>query len=188
MKLERLKGLNPSKKIIVTGCAAQINPENYSQMPEVHLVLGNNEKMKESIWKNIKYINQILVDDIFNISSTQNHIIEKFENKVRAYIEIQQGCNHRCTFCIIPFGRGNNRSVPVGVIVNRIKNLVKNNYKEIILTGVDITDYGKDLPGMPNLFQLSKRLLNLVPELEQLRLSTIDCAEINEIWPFFLYY
>ena len=183
-EIRKARRLNPSKKIIVTGCAAQINPEKYAQMPEVYLVLGNNEKIKEHVWKNIQYINQDLVDDIFKVSSTQNHIIEKFEGRARAYIEIQQGCDHRCTFCIIPFGRGNNRSVPVGVIVDRIKNLVKNGYKEIVLTGVDITDYGKDLPGVPNLFQLSKRLLNLVPELEQLRLSSIDCAEItNDFWP-----
>ncbi len=183
-EIRRAKRLNPTKKIIVTGCSAQINPIKYANMPEVYLVLGNNEKMEERVWKNIKHINQIQVDDIFNISSTQNHIIEKFEGKARAYIEIQQGCDHRCTFCIIPFGRGNNRSVPVGVIVNRIKNLVKNNHKEVVLTGVDITDYGKDLPSKPNLFQLSKLLLNSVPELEQLRLSSIDCAEItDEFWP-----
>ena len=182
--IRKAKKLHPSKKIVVTGCAAQINPAKYAQMPEVNLVLGNNEKMEEQIWKNIQYANQIQVGNIFKISSTQNHIIEKFEGKARGYIEIQQGCDHRCTFCIIPFGRGNNRSVPVGVIVNRVKNLVKNNYKEVVLTGVDITDYGKDLPGTPNLFQLSRRLLNLVPELEQLRLSSIDCAEINEdLWP-----
>ena len=183
-EIRRAKRLNPSKKIVVTGCAAQINPEKYSQMSEVDLVLGNSEKMEEKVWKNIKHNNQIQVNDIFNVSSTHNHIIEKFEDKARAYIEIQQGCNHRCTFCIIPFGRGNNRSVPTETIIHRIKNLVKNNYKEIVLTGVDITDYGKDLPGMPNLFQLSRRLLNFIPELEQLRLSSIDCAEINEdFWP-----
>ena len=179
-EIRKAKRSNPSKKIILTGCAAQINPKKYAQMPEVYLVLGNNEKMKEQVWKNIQYFNQIQVDDILKITSTQNHIIEKFEDKVRAYIEIQQGCNHRCTFCIIPFGRGNNRSVPVDVIVNRIKNLVKNNHKEVVLTGVDITDYGNDLPDKPNLFQLSKSLLNLVPDLEQLRLSSIDCAEITE--------
>jgi len=178
--IKKAKKLNPSKKIIVTGCAAQIYPLKYNQMSEVDLVIGNNEKMEERIWKNINHTNKIQVNNIFNVSSTQNHIIEKFEGKARAYIEIQQGCNHRCTFCIIPFGRGNNRSVPVGVIVNRIKNLVKNNYKEIVLTGVDITDYGKDKPGMPNLFQLSQHLLNFVPELEQLRLSSMDCAEITE--------
>ena len=178
--IRRAKKLNPSKKIIVTGCAAQINPAKYAQMHEVDLVLGNNEKMDERIWENIQYVNQTQVDDIFQISSTQNHLIKKFENKTRAYIEIQQGCDHRCTFCIIPFGRGNNRSVPVNIIVNRVKNLVKNGYKEVVLTGVDITDYGKDAPGMPNLFQLSMHLLDLVSELEQLRLSSIDCAEITE--------
>ena len=178
--IKKAKKLNPSKKIIVTGCAAQIYPLKYNQMSEVDLVIGNNEKMEERTWQNINRVDKVQVNNIFNVSSTQNHIIEKFEGKSRAYIEIQQGCDHRCTFCIIPFGRGNNRSVPVGIIINRIKNLVKNNYKEVVLTGVDITDYGKDKSGMPNLFQLSQHLLNFVPELEQLRLSSMDCAEITE--------
>ena len=179
-EIRKAKRSNPSNKIIVTGCAAQINPKKYAQMPEVYLVLGNNEKMKEQVWKNIQYFNQIQVDDILKITSTQNHIIEKFEDKTRAYIEIQQGCDHRCSFCIIPFGRGNNRSVPIDVIIKRVNHLVKNSYKEVVLTGVDITDYGKDLTGTLNLFQLSKQILNSVPELEQLRLSSMDCAEISE--------
>ena len=182
--IRKAKKLNPSKKIILTGCAAQIDSKKYAQMPEVDFVIGNNDKMEKKTWKNIQYAERIQVNDIFKISSTQNHIIKKFEGKARAFIEIQQGCNHRCTFCIIPFGRGNNRSVPVDIVVNRVKNLVKNNYKEIVLTGVDITDYGNDSPGSPNLFQLSQLLLNLVPGLEQLRFSSIDCAEITEdFWP-----
>ena len=182
--IKKAKKLNPSKKIIVTGCAAQIYPLKYNQMSEVDLVIGNNEKMEERIWKNINHTNKIQVNNIFNVSSTQNHIIEKFEGKARAYIEIQQGCNHRCTFCIIPFARGNNHSIPIGIIVDRINLLVKNGYKEVVLTGVDITDYGKDLPGSPDLFQMVKRLLNLVPKLKQLRLSSIDCAEITpNFWP-----
>ena len=147
-------------------------------------VVGSNEKLEPKTWSSLGSAKSIQVDDIFLSKNTHHHLIEKFEGKARAYIEIQQGCDHRCTFCIIPFGRGNNRSVPIGVIVNRIKLLVKNNYQEIVLTGVDITDYGKDLPGSPNLFQLIKRILNLVPELKQLRLSSIDCAEINDdFWP-----
>jgi threonylcarbamoyladenosine tRNA methylthiotransferase MtaB len=153
-------------------------------MNEVDYVVGNNEKLKPQTWTSLDKKKSVQVDDIFLSKSTHLHLIEKFEGKARAYIEIQQGCDHRCTFCIIPFGRGNNRSVPIGVIVNRIKLLVKNNYQEIVLTGVDITDYGKDLPGSPNLFQLVKRVLNLVPELKQLRLSSIDCAEIkDDFWP-----
>ena len=117
----------------------------------------------------------------------QHESIEKFEGKSRAFIEIQQGCNHRCTFCIIPYGRGNNRSVPIGVIVNRIQTFVNNGYKEAVLTGVDITDYGKDLPGKPNLSQLIKKILNLVPNLMRLRLSSIDCAEITQdFWSILL--
>ena len=183
-EIRKAKKKFPLKKIILTGCAGQINPTKYSEMTEVDMVIGNHEKMNENTWENIHNLKSIQVDDIFKIADTHNHLIENFDGKIRAYIEVQQGCDHRCTFCIIPFGRGNNRSVPIGVIVNRIKNLVKNNYKEVVLTGVDITDYGKDLPGKPNLFQLSRRLLNLVPELEQLRLSSIDCAEITEdLWP-----
>tara|TARA_Y100000590_G_scaffold466548_1_gene642353 strand:- start:744 stop:2015 length:1272 start_codon:yes stop_codon:yes gene_type:complete len=178
--IRKAKRLNPKKKLVVTGCAAQIDPGKYEKMSEVDIVIGNNEKMDEKVWKDIKNIKKIKAGDIFKVKKTFNHSIEKFEGKSRAYIEIQQGCDHRCTFCIIPFGRGNNRSVPVGVIVERIKNLVNNSYKEVVLTGVDITDYGKDLPGKPNLFQLAKRILNLVPNLLQLRFSSIDCAEIKE--------
>ena len=156
--IKKAKKLNPSKKIIVTGCAAQIYPLKYNQMSEVDLVIGNNEKMEERTWQNINRVDKVQVNNIFNVSSTQNHIIEKFEGKSRAYIEIQQGCAHRCTFCIIPYGRGNNRSVPIGVIIRRIKTLVNNGYNEIVLTGVDITDYGTDLPGAPNLFQLCRRI------------------------------
>ena len=174
----------PKKKIIVTGCAAQINPEKYAQIDEVDFVIGNKEKIQKKTWSLLSKNNPIQVKDIFIDNKMHNNVIEKFEGKSRAYIEIQQGCDHRCTFCIIPYGRGNNRSVPVGLIVERIQTLVKNNYNEVVLTGVDITDYGQDLPGTPNLFQLIKRILNLIPDLKQLRLSSIDCAEINEdFWP-----
>ena len=174
----------PKKKIIVTGCAAQINPDKFSQINEVDFVIGNKEKLQKETWSSLSKNNRIQVKDIFIDNKIHNNIVEKFEGKSRAYVEIQQGCDHRCTFCIIPFGRGNNRSVPVGLIVERIQTLVKNNYNEVVLTGVDITDYGQDLPGTPNLFQLIKRILNLIPDLKQLRLSSIDCAEINEdFWP-----
>ena len=174
----------PNKKIIVTGCAAQINPDKYANIHGVNLVIGNNEKLLNKTWSSLPNKNSVNVKNIFENNQISSNIVEKFEGKSRAYIEIQQGCDHRCTFCVIPYGRGNNRSVPVGIIVNRIKTLVKNNYNEVVLTGVDITDYGTDLPGRPNLFQLVKRILNLIPNLKQLRLSSLDCGEISEdFWP-----
>jgi len=174
----------PKKKIIVTGCAAQINPQKYGDMKEVDFVIGNKEKLEKKTWNSLSKKIPMRVKNIFADNKINNNVVEKFEGKSRAYIEIQQGCDHRCTFCIIPFGRGNNRSVPVGVIAERIQLLVNNGYNEVVLTGVDITDYGKDLPGKPNLFQLVKRILNLIPKLKQLRLSSIDCAEItDDFWP-----
>ena len=186
-EIRKAKRNFPNNKIVVTGCAAQINPKKYASMKNVDLVLGNKEKIEYKTWNNLKYTNKIQVDDIFKFSKNQHESIEKFEGKSRAFIEIQQGCDHRCTFCIIPYGRGNNRSVPIGVIVNRIQTFVDNGYKEVVLTGVDITDYGKDLPGKPNLSQLIKRILNLVPNLMRLRLSSIDCAEITQdFWSILL--
>ncbi|PPR47966.1 MAG: Threonylcarbamoyladenosine tRNA methylthiotransferase MtaB [Alphaproteobacteria bacterium MarineAlpha5_Bin9] len=179
-QIRRAKRKYPNKKIVLTGCAAQINYKKYLEMKEIDFVMGNNEKMNEKAWKNLSSENAIQVGNIFQDYMHNSNNIDSFEGKARAYIEIQQGCDHRCTFCIIPYGRGNNRSVPVGLVVERIKKLVENNYNEIVLTGVDITDYGKDLPGSPNLFQLCIRILNLIPNLKRLRLSSIDCAEINE--------
>jgi threonylcarbamoyladenosine tRNA methylthiotransferase MtaB len=174
----------PEKKIIVTGCAAQINPQKYANIDEVDFVIGNKEKLQSQTWSSLSNGIPVQVKDIFSNNTVHNNIVEKFEGKSRAYIEVQQGCNHRCTFCIIPFGRGNSRSVPLGVIVKRIQALVNNGYNEVVLTGVDITDYGEDLPGYPNLFQLVKRILNLIPDLKQLRLSSIDCGEItDDFWP-----
>ena len=186
-EIRKAKRNFPNNKIVVTGCAAQIDPNKYASMKNVDLVLGNKEKIEYKTWNNLKYNSKIQVDDIFKFSKNQHESIEKFEGKSRAFIEIQQGCDHRCTFCIIPYGRGNNRSVPIGIIVNRIQTFVKNGYKEVVLTGVDITDYGKDLPGKPNLSQLIKRILNLVPNLMRLRLSSIDCAEITQdFWSILL--
>ncbi len=174
----------PKNKIIVTGCAAQINPEKYNSLHDVDFVIGNKEKLEANTWTDLLNNPAVKVDDIFKNNYFHDNLVEKFEGKSRAYIEIQQGCDHRCTFCIIPYGRGNNRSVPVGLVVERIKTLVNNGYNEVVLTGVDITDYGNDLPGKPNLFQLVKRILNLIPNLKQLRLSSIDCAEISDdFWP-----
>ena len=179
-EIRKAKRDNPKNKIIVTGCAAQINPKKYDTIEEVDLVLGNKEKLLPNVWKNLNFLKHIQVDDILLEKKTVPSSVEKFDGKSRAYIEIQQGCDHRCTFCIIPYGRGNNRSVPAGEIVERIKKIVKNGYKEVVLTGVDITDYGKDLPAQPTFSNLIKRILKLVPELDQLRLSSIDCAEIDE--------
>ncbi len=183
-EIRKIKKNFPNKKIVVTGCAAQLNPNKYSNLKEVDFVIGNKEKLLNATWFNLNNNKSIQVHNIFDDNFISSKIVEKFDGKSRAYVEIQQGCDHRCTFCIIPFARGNNRSVPAGLIIERIKTLVKNNYNEVVLTGVDITDYGKDLPGKPSLFQLIKRILNLVPELKQLRLSSLDCAEItNDFWP-----
>ena len=179
-EIRRAKRNNPKNKIIVTGCAAQINPDEYKKLKEVDLVLGNKEKLQSEVWKKLNFKKTIQVDNILLENETVSTKIENFEGKSRAYVEIQQGCDHRCTFCIIPFGRGKSRSVPAGEVVNRIKNIVKKGFREVVLTGVDITDYGKDLPAKPTFSNLIKRILKLVPELEQLRLSSIDCAEIDE--------
>ena len=179
-EIRKAKRINPENKIIVTGCAAQINPKKYHNLKEVDLVLGNKEKLLSDVWSDLNFSKPIQVDDILLEKKTVPSTIEKFDGKSRAYIEIQQGCDHRCTFCIIPYGRGNNRSVPAGEIVERIKKIVNNGYKEVVLTGVDITDYGKDLPAQPTFSNLIKRIIKLVPNLEQLRLSSIDCAEIDE--------
>ena len=179
-EIRRAKKNNPKNKIVITGCAAQINPTKYKEIEGVDSVIGNAEKLQLSTWKNLKYVKYTNVGNILLENKTVPTSVEKFEGKSRAYIEIQQGCDHRCTFCIIPYGRGNNRSVPAGEIVSKIQRIVNNGYKEVVLTGVDITDYGKDLPAKPTFSNLIKRILKLVPELKQLRLSSIDCAEIDD--------
>tara|TARA_Y100001970_G_C14187467_1_gene833405 strand:- start:531 stop:1787 length:1257 start_codon:yes stop_codon:yes gene_type:complete len=179
-EIRRAKKINPSNKIIVTGCAAQIDPNKYNEIDAVDKVIGNTEKLQLKTWKEFDKSTKLNVGNILDENTTVPSSIEKFEGKSRAYIEIQQGCDHRCTFCIIPYGRGNNRSVPAGEIVTKIKNFVKNGYNEVVLTGVDITDYGKDLPAQPTFSNLIRRILKLVPELRQLRLSSIDCAEIDD--------
>ncbi len=174
---------NPDAKIIVTGCAAQIAPEKFAALPEVDHVLGNSEKLEAQSFQRIadgSANDRIAVSDIMLVKETAAHLISGFAERSRAFVEIQQGCDHRCTFCIIPFGRGNNRSVPVGEVVARARKLVENGFREIVLTGVDITGYGADLPGAPRLGQLVRRLLALVPELERLRLSSLDVIEVDE--------
>jgi threonylcarbamoyladenosine tRNA methylthiotransferase MtaB len=172
------KRKNPLAKIIVTGCAAQIDPALFSNMPEVFQVIGNEEKMHSVNYQDTQ-TEKILVNDIMSVRETAGHLVSHFENNTRAFVQIQNGCNHRCTFCTIPYGRGNNRSVPIGAIVTQIKHLVAVGYQEVVLTGVDITDYGDDLPGKPKLGQAINRILNLVPDLQRLRLSSVDVAEVD---------
>ena len=173
---------NPEARIIVTGCAAQIAPEKFAALPEVDHVLGNSEKLEAASFRRIAEdtSQRVAVSDIMLVKETAAHLISGFAERSRAFVEIQQGCDHRCTFCIIPFGRGNNRSVPVGEVVARIRKLVENGFREVVLTGVDITGYGADLPGAPKLGQLVRRILALVPELERLRLSSLDVVEVDD--------
>jgi len=179
--VRKAKRDNPSAKIIVTGCSAQINPSDYSEMQEVDMVLGNHEKMKASSFLEEAFNTEpVKVNDIMEIEETAHHLISGFDNKVRAFIQIQNGCDHRCTFCSIPFGRGNNRSVPLPEIIQQIKMLVANGCKEIVFTGVDITGYGTDLPGTPTLGQMTRRVLSQVKDLERLRLSSLDPVEIDD--------
>ncbi len=174
--IRRTRRENPHKQIIVTGCAAQINADAFASMPEVDRVIGNEEKMSATAYQSTA---PILVGDIMSVRETAGHLIEGFEGRARAFVQVQQGCDHRCTFCIIPFGRGNSRSVPIGEIVSQVRALVENGYSEIVLTGVDITSYGSDLPGHPSLGQMARRLLAQIPELPRLRISSIDCIEID---------
>ena len=167
---------NPGKQVIVTGCAVQLDAETYGGMPEVDRVIGNHDKLKVDTWTH----QDPTVTDIMTVRETASHMVEHFEGKSRAFVQIQQGCDHRCTFCIIPFARGPNRSVPMGVLVDHVRTLVDQGYKEVVLTGVDITDYGRDLPATPTLGQLVKRLLALVPDLPRLRLSSLDPVEVDD--------
>ena len=174
--IRKARRANPGAEIIVTGCAAQVNAEAFAAMPEVDRVLGNAEKLQAA-----SYISnmRVQVGDIMQAREVAGHLIEGFDGRARAFVQVQQGCDHRCTFCIIPFGRGNSRSVPIGEIVSQVRQLVENGYSEIVLTGVDITSYGTDLPGQPALGQMARRLLQQVPELPRLRISSIDCIEID---------
>ena len=170
---------NPEKRIIVTGCAAQLNPETFAAMPEVDDVIGNEEKMRAETFASLNGHAEIQVADIMTVKETASHLVKGFDGRSRAFVQIQQGCDHRCTFCIIPFARGNNRSVPLGAIVEQTRTLIKEGYSEIVLTGVDICSYGTDLPGQPQLGEIIKRLLVQVPELMRLRLSSLDPAAMD---------
>ena len=174
---------NPEARIIVTGCAAQVDPASFGDMGEVDLVIGNAEKMEAASWTPARALHaneKIRVNDIMSVRETAGHLVQGLEGRARAFVQVQNGCDHRCTFCIIPYGRGNSRSVPAGEVVSEVRNLVENGYREIVLTGVDITSYGADLPGKPSLGNLATRILKLVPELERLRLSSIDSIEADD--------
>ena len=170
---------HPGAQIIVTGCAAQIDPERYAGMAEVDRVLGNREKLEAASFM-ADAVAPVQVGDIMALTETAGHMLGGFDGRSRAFVEIQQGCDHRCTFCIIPYGRGNNRSAPIGAIAEQTRTLIEAGYREVVLTGVDIAGYGRDLPGTPSLGQLVRRLLAAVPELPRLRLSSLDPAVVDD--------
>ena len=180
--IRKLRRQNPDAKLIVTGCAAQTEPKTFAEMQEVDVVIGNTEKMQSSTWAGLAGdfgTEPVQVDDIMSVTETAGHLIDGFGSRSRAYVQVQNGCDHRCTFCIIPFGRGNSRSVPAGVVVDQIKRLVDKGYAEIVLTGVDMTSWGADLPTAPRLGDLVLRILKLVPDLPRLRISSIDSIEVD---------
>jgi threonylcarbamoyladenosine tRNA methylthiotransferase MtaB len=198
--IRRAKRARPDARVIVTGCAAQIEPESFARMPEVSRVVGNTEKFEATSFQRklkppffsaaeekeilafaeMKQESKIRVSDIMTVRETAPHLVTGFAGRSRAFVEVQNGCDHRCTFCIIPYGRGNSRSVPAGAVVDRVKALVDEGCQEIVLTGVDVTSYGPDLPGAPTLGQLVERILRHVPALPRLRLSSLDCIELDE--------
>ena len=184
-EIRRLSREHPGAPVIVTGCAAQTEPETFAAMPEVARVIGNHEKMQAATWAGlaapdlIGQTEKIAVDDIMSVKETAGHLIDGF-GRHRAYVQVQNGCDHRCTFCIIPYGRGNSRSVPAGVVVEQIRRLVDKGFLEVVLTGVDLTSWGADLPGAPRLGDLVMRILRLVPDLSRLRISSIDSIEADE--------
>jgi threonylcarbamoyladenosine tRNA methylthiotransferase MtaB len=183
--IRRIARERPGARIIVTGCAAQVEPETFAAMPEVAQVVGNHEKMQPGTWRKLQAFGigeseKVIVDDIMAVRETASHLIDGMKGRTRAFVQVQNGCDHRCTFCIIPYGRGNSRSVPMGVVVEQIRTLVENGTREAVLTGVDITSYGKDLPGEPRFGTLVRAILRHVPELERLRISSIDSVEADD--------
>ncbi len=177
--IRKAKRARPEARVIVTGCAAQIEPAAFAAMPEVSLVLGNRDKFSPESFL-LEQTEGARVSDIMALRETAPHLVTGFAERSRAFVEVQNGCDHRCTFCIIPYGRGNSRSVPAGLVVDRIKALVDEGFAEVVLTGVDVTSYGPDLPGSPSLGLLIERILRHVPALARLRLSSLDSVEIDE--------
>lgn len=175
---------NPDAHIIVTGCAAQINPDSFAQIDGVTKVIGNDLKLKADTWGALPTAEEkIIVNDIMAVEETAGHLVEGFDGRTRAFLQVQNGCDHRCTFCIIPYGRGNSRSVAIGEIVEEVRRQVVSGIKEVVLTGVDVTSYGPDLPGQPTLGQMIRRVLALVPDLPRLRLSSLDPVEVDDdLW------
>ena len=171
----------PDARLIVTGCAAQIDPAAFAGMAEVDLVLGNAEKAQAGAYLDLPEAPRVRVNDIMSVRETAGHLIDGLKDRARAYVEVQNGCDHRCTFCIIPFGRGNSRSAPAGEVVEQVRRLTAEGYREVVLTGVDVTSWGTDLPGAPTLGQLVARILKLCPDLPRLRLSSIDPAAIEKV-------
>jgi len=180
--IRRIRRERPDAQLIVTGCAAQIDPARFAAMPEVTRVVGNDVKLRPDAFGPGVHP-RVEVNDIMEVRETAAHLVDGFDGRARAFVQVQQGCDHRCTFCIIPYGRGNSRSVPIGDVVAQVRTLVAAGYREVVLTGVDVTSYGPDLPGAPTLGQMARRLLALVPELPRLRLSSLDPVEMDEdLW------
>ncbi len=188
--IRRIGREHPEARIVVTGCAAQIEPGAFAAMPEVSLVLGNDEKVSAEAWQQTRRATRfardevgadekIRVNDIMGARETAAHLIDGFEGRARAFVQVQNGCDHRCTFCIIPYGRGNSRSAPMGEVVSQIRRLCAGGFREVVLTGVDLTGYGSNLPGAPRLGTLVRQILKHVPELARLRLSSIDPVEVD---------
>jgi threonylcarbamoyladenosine tRNA methylthiotransferase MtaB len=185
--IRRLRRERPHARIVVTGCAAQTEPETFAAMDEVDRVVGNGEKLDAAAWASTRAAlegetshGKLAVTDIMEVKETAAHLVDGIDGRVRAFVQVQNGCDHRCTFCIIPYGRGPSRSVPMGAVVAQVRRLVENGYREVVLTGVDITSYGGDLPGAPRLGRLVKQILKHVPELARLRLSSIDSVEADD--------
>ncbi len=178
--IRRARKDNPGKRLIVTGCAAQTDPDAFARMSEVDFVIGNADKQTKGAYALTVDSPRVRVNDVFSVRETAGHLIDGLKDRARAFVEVQNGCDHRCTFCIIPYGRGNSRSAAAGDVVAQTQRLVAEGYNEIVLTGVDLTSWGADLPGTPQLGHLVGRILRLVPDLKRLRLSSIDAAEIDD--------
>jgi len=181
--IRKVRRERPGTRIVVTGCAAQTEPQTYAAMPEVDAVLGNAEKLTAGAYADfgIGTAEKIRVNDIMSLRETAPQMVDHFDGKTRAFLQVQNGCDHRCTFCIIPYGRGNSRSVPLGAVVAEARRLVEKGFPEIVLTGVDLTSYGADLPGAPSLGLLVEKILKRLPQLKRLRLSSIDAIEADPV-------
>src|SRR6201996_2407605 len=190
--IRRLRRERPDARIVVTGCAAQTQAQMFADMAEVDRVVGNDDKMRSEAWRDactafgaapafgLAASEKIAVADIMAVKEMAPHLLEGFQSGLpRVFVQVQNGCDHRCTFCIIPYGRGNSRSVPMGAVVDQVRALVARGHAEIVLTGVDLTSYGADLPGTPKLGQLTRQILRHVPELKRLRISSVDSIEVD---------